>query len=75
MTYLSAQELSELVGCQPNRYTCMRRWLTRNRWPFEISINGFPIVSRKYHDARMSGQLPVAAESKARSEPNFDALK
>jgi len=75
MGYLSSSELAEMVGCKPNSFACMRRWLTRNNWPFEVSINGFPIVSRAYHDARMSGETAAPKDLQPRIEPNFKALQ
>lgn len=75
MGYLSSFELATIVGCKPNSFACMRRWLARNSWPFEVSINGFPVVSRSYHDARMSGENSAGTMVKPRIEPNFRALK
>lgn len=72
--YLNANELAALVGCRPNSYACMKRWLTRNGWPFVTSISGFPTVSRASHDALMAGATPQVAKAKARAEPNFAAL-
>lgn len=68
--YLSAEELAALIGCAPNSFACMRRYLQRNSWPFEPNLRGFPRVSRIYHDARMSGvlQQPHAANG---VEPDF----
>lgn len=40
--YLTAAELAELIGCAPTSFACMRRYLTRNNWPFEPNIRGFP---------------------------------
>lgn len=72
--YLSGAEIAVLVGCRENSFACMRRWLTRNKWPFEVSISGFPIVGRAYHDARMSGIATDKGKIKVRVEPNFGAL-
>ena len=44
-TYLTADELAELIGCAPTSFACMRRYLARNNWPFEPNIRGFPQVS------------------------------
>lgn len=74
MNYLSAAELADLVGCRENSYACMKRWLTRNHWPFVVSISGFPTVSRACHDALMAGAAPQATKAKVRAEPNFRAL-
>lgn len=70
--YLTAGELASLIGCRPNSYSCMRRWLTRNEWPFSVTITGFPSVSRAYHDARMHGH--TAAPSQSEYEPNMAAF-
>jgi hypothetical protein len=70
MGYMSADELASLIGCRPNSYACMRRWLTRNKWPFETNLRGFPSVSRLYHDARMAGAISGAAPELA-NEPDF----
>lgn len=68
--YLSAHELSDMIGCEPNSYACMCRWLKRNAWPYETNLRGFPRVSRAYHDARLSGaSAQVVAE--AANEPDF----
>lgn len=69
--YLSATELADLVGCAPNSYACMRRYLTRNNWPFEPNLRGFPNVSRAYHDARMAGTRNPAAPQDQTTEPDF----
>lgn len=69
--YLSANELADLIGCEPNSYACMRRYLTRYHWPFEQNLRGFPRVARAYHDARMAGQSNVAAQLELAAEPDF----
>jgi hypothetical protein len=70
-TYLSGAELAELIGCAPNSFACMRRYLTRNSWPFEQNLRGFPCVSREYHDARMAGAVSAAALQDLATEPDF----
>ena len=72
--YLTGAEIAGLIGCKANSFACMRRWLTRNKWPFEVSISGFPIIGRAYHDARMSGEATSKSKVKVRVEPNFGAL-
>ncbi|WP_190275171.1 DUF4224 domain-containing protein [Collimonas fungivorans] len=72
--YLTASQIATLVGCRNNSYSCMRRWLDKNSWPYAKSITGFPIVSRAYHDARMSGTQTGKPSGKVRVEPNFGAL-
>ena len=71
MAYLSATELANLVGCRTNSYACMRRWLTKNSWPFVVNLRGFPNVSRLYHDARMSGALVPELQYTSADEPDF----
>ena len=68
--YLTTSELSNLIECQKNSYTCMRRWLDKNGWPYAVSITGFPKVTKEYHDTRMSGMKKAAMEQ----EPNFGAI-
>jgi hypothetical protein len=73
--YLTAAELAELIGCAPTSFACMRRYLTRNSWPFEPNIRGFPQVSREYHDARMAGSTPAGAPTEQGDEPDFSMFK
>jgi hypothetical protein len=70
--YLVASEVAELIGCQPNSYACMRRWLDRQGWPYVVSLSGFPSVSRAFHDSVMLAK-PVAADTSI--EPDFSALE
>ena len=70
--FLTGDELAQLIGCAPNSYACMRRYLTRNSWPFEPNLRGFPCVSRAYYDARISGNATAAAAvAPAELEPDF----
>lgn len=73
--YLRADELAEMIGCEPNSYACMRRYLKKNGWPYEPNLRGFPKVSRAYHDARMSGKLAQDAKSGDFAEPDFSMFK
>lgn len=73
--YLTADELAELIGCAPTSFACMRRYLTRNNWPFEPNIRGFPQVSREYHDARMAGSAPAGATIEQGDEPDFSMFE
>jgi hypothetical protein len=59
--YLTADELAGLIGCCPNSYSCMRHWLTKNEWPFSMTITGFSSVSRAYHGLRVHCQAQPAA--------------
>jgi hypothetical protein len=70
--YLTAVELAGLIGCRPNSFSCMRRWLAKNDWPFSVTISGFPSVSRTYHNSRMHGQ--VLPGGPAEYEPNMAAF-
>lgn len=72
--YLTAQELASMIGCEPNSYACMRRYLKRHGWPFEPNLRGFPQVSRAYHDARMSGRLNEAKNDDF-AEPDFSMFR
>lgn len=72
--YLTRDEIAELVGCQARSLGCMRRWLARNKWPFETNIDGVPQVSREYHDARMSGSA-MHVRAAEEQEPDFAALE
>lgn len=74
-TYLTAAELAELIGCAPNSFACMRRYLARNNWPFEPNIRGFPQVSRAYHHARMHGTIALGAAPEPEMEPDFSMFE
>lgn len=73
--YLTAPELAELIGCSPHSYACMRRYLTRNGWPFEPNLRGFPQVSREYHDARLAGNTPTGTTQPEGQEPDFSMFE
>jgi hypothetical protein len=72
--FLSRDELAELVGCEPTSRACMRRWLSKHGWPFEVDRNNFPKVLRSYYDARMTGSAPPAVAA-AGTEPNRALFK
>jgi hypothetical protein len=72
-TFLSADELAELVGCKVGQKACYCRWLDRNGWPYVRNRAGFPMVARAYYDARMSGMSPAPA-AKAPPGPDREAL-
>lgn len=62
--YLTADELAELTGYQPNQFARMRSWLQARKWPFEDpGRSGCPRVLRVYHDQRLSGTLPAPSSS------------
>ncbi|MGO4151442.1 DUF4224 domain-containing protein [Cupriavidus basilensis] len=73
-TYLTVNELAELVGCQPRSHTCMKRWLKKHGWPFAVNIAGVPQVSRAYFQARLSGLASATGTDEPEQEPNFEAL-
>lgn len=78
MTYLTAAELAELTGYQPNQFERMRAWLDSRNWPFVQARRGAcPKVLRAYHDKRLSGELgPTATASNAAAyTPNRAALE
>lgn len=78
MSYLSAAELAELTGYQPNQFERMRAWLESRHWPFEQPRKGTcPRVLRAYHDRRLSGELqaPPAASNAPLYTPNRAALE
>ncbi|MDR0249987.1 MAG: DUF4224 domain-containing protein [Burkholderiales bacterium] len=74
-TYLTADELAELVDCRPNQYAVMSRWLEIHGWRYERSRLGLPKVSRRYHDQRMgvseTATIPVGNLT---HEPNYGAF-
>jgi len=74
-SYLTADELAELIGCAPTSFACMRRYLDRRQWPFEPNLRGFPRVSRAYHDARMSGTAAPGLTPVVDAEPDFSMFK
>lgn len=74
-SYLSADQLADLIGCAPNSRGCMKRWLDRNNWPYVLNLAGFPKVSTKYHDARMSGAVPTNTDCELELEPDFEKLR
>ena len=69
--YLTADELADLIGCEPNSFACMRRYLERLGGPFEPYLRGFPRVSRAYHDARLSGTAATGPAPDVAAEPDF----
>jgi hypothetical protein len=73
--YLTAAELADMIECEPNQYACMRRWLTKHEWPFEVSKRGLPKVSRAYHAARMSGTAGTVMPFDAIVEPDFSMFQ
>ena len=72
-TYLSADELADLVGCKSNQRTKMAAWLKNCRWCYEIDSKGLPKVARAHHDRKM-GIIDGRAISKLTDEPNRDAF-
>lgn len=49
----------------------MKRWLKKHGWPFVENIIGFPVVSRAYHDARMTGVDPASVAEDVIVDPDF----
>ncbi|WP_323507265.1 DUF4224 domain-containing protein [Glaciimonas sp. Gout2] len=71
-TYLTTTQLAALIDCSPTSYTCMKKWLDNNGWPYAVGRIGYPKVSLAYHDARLSGAANPVLE--VEFEPNFGAL-
>jgi len=46
---LSQNELAEVIGCKPSSFSCMRKWLQKNDWPYVVSKSGFPKVAREFY--------------------------
>lgn len=63
---LSAAELSQLTGYEPNQTTRMVRWLEARGWIFEKPTRrgDIPKVDREYYRAKMSGQAPTQLRRK-----------
>lgn len=61
-TYLSREELKELVG-SPQRAKQIA-WLSSEGWPYSVNSKGRVLVARAYHDRRMGVgrhfSMPVA---------------
>jgi hypothetical protein len=72
-SYLSADELADLIGCKANQRTAMATWLKKNHWAFVVDRNGLPKVSRAFHDAKMGGTSTRDA-TKYATEPNRAAF-
>lgn len=73
LSYLTNNELAELIGCASTSHKRMRRWLTLNSWPYFKSSNGSPRVSRVFHDSILCGKQIKFTELE--QEPDFGALK
>lgn len=73
MSYLSATELGDLVGCKPNQKCRMAAWLTKNHWKYELDSNGLPKVARAYH-ARKMGITEEKTQAKYAEVPNLKAF-
>lgn len=73
-SYLTADELAELVECKPNQRTKMVGWLTDNRWKFEVGSRGLPRVARAYHDRKM-GIIDEKGSTKHAEAPNLHAFQ
>jgi hypothetical protein len=73
MTYLSASELAELVGCRPNQKSRMIAWLTQHRWAHVIDVAGHPKVARAYHDKKM-GIVDSTMQERYAEGPDLEAF-
>jgi hypothetical protein len=72
--YLTAEELSELVGCKPNQRSRMTTWLTARGWKFEVNSSGLPRVARAHHDKKM-GIIEGKIGSRYADTPNLNAFQ
>lgn len=73
--YLTADELAAFIGCKPNSYACMRKYLMRHNWPFEPNLRGFPCVLREYYKQRLFGELRGCPTLDLDSEPDFSMFQ
>lgn len=67
---LTADELSELVGCKPNQRVRMAEWLRTHSWIHDIDMNGLPIVMRAYRDRKL-GITEGKASATYADSPNY----
>lgn len=58
-TLLEPHELARITGS--DKPYVQRRWLRKNKWVFEPSGNGAPLVARAYMVRRLGG-MPEPAE-------------
>lgn len=72
--YLTADELSELIGCKPNQRSKMATWLTARGWKFEINSSGLPRVARAHHDKKM-GIIEGKIGLRYADTPNLNAFQ
>lgn len=70
-SYLSADELADLIGCKANQRSIMARWLDKEGWKWVPGRNGLPRVARAYHDKKMG---LTHGPKKLEEAPNLDAF-
>lgn len=58
--HLTPEDLARLTGGRQKRTQI--RWLQDNQWQYTLDRHGHPIVSRAYHDRRLSGTAPTKAQ-------------
>lgn len=71
--YLSASELSDLVGCKSNQRAAMIGWLKDNHWRYVVDKNGMPKVARAYRDLKL-GLSDDHKNSRFDATPNLEAF-
>lgn len=71
--YLPAIQLAALIGCKPNQFSMMTRWLLMQRWVYVMGRDGMPRVARAYHDKKMG--IVDARQVKLDASPNLDAFR
>lgn len=55
--FLTIAELKELSGAKHKGKVC--RWLTENRYPYDVGADGWPRVLRTYLERRLAGAVPL----------------
>ena len=69
LLFLSADELRELTDLKIAK--AQRRWLDKNKYPYEISAAGKPKVLRSL----LIDRLQNVSTFSPKTEPNFDAIR
>ena len=55
--FLTPAELHNLTGAKHKAK--VRRWLTENRYPYDVGVDGWPRVLRSYLERRLAGAVPL----------------
>lgn len=65
--------IMELTDTTDRQYACQRRYLERNKWKFEVSRAGRPVVALSYYEWRMG--VSAAQEPAAEQKPDFSNFR